>query len=679
MNRNRLGDSLSPYLRQHSENPVWWQPWDEEALNLAREQDKPIFLSIGYASCHWCHVMEHESFEDPEVAALLNEYFIPIKVDREERPDIDDVYMTALQLTRAHGGWPLSAFLTPDGKPFFLGTYFPKEDRDGYPGFRTLLLSVARAWREDRDRLRAAAEELANAVRESNRTLLPGVSLSQSTLRSAVQTLLSRFDREKGGFVGRPKFPPHNAVLLCLDLLEKETDAAAEEFVRHTLRRMALGGIFDHVGGGFHRYSTDADWHLPHFEKMLYDNALLVEQYARAARLWPDDGFGWVAQRTAEFLLAEMLAPDGTFYCALDADSQGREGAYYVWRADELRKVLGNAAEEFLEFFGVSDDGNFEEEATGRRTGENVLHARASYGERFGEALAALREARSDRPRPGLDDKRLISWNGLAIRALAVAGHRQAAERCADAWLTRHPLPYELSGNQAAGIPFLDAMYFVHGLLTLGGPYREAAEALFDSLRESLWDRQIGWRLSGKAHGTPVGPTAPTLDSSMPSPCAYAVLCESALGHSSAANEDLRRYSGWMTRAPQATASLWRAYLAACPEGGTIEPAVPIPKVTLFPKTATLEAGVAKYSVTIEAPEAWTVAQEIALEVEGLDDFRVERCEGTKTREAVIEFRARPRENVEAGEAEAMLTFAICSDTECLPPETVKIPLAWRR
>ncbi len=677
MDRNRLGDSLSPYLRQHKDNPVWWQPWDEAALREARERDKPIFLSIGYASCHWCHVMEHESFEDPEIAALLNEHFVPIKVDREERPDIDDVYMTALQLTRGHGGWPLSAFLTPEGKPFFLGTYFPKEDRDGHPGFRTLLLSVIKAWRDDKDRLIAAAEELAHAVSESNRTLLPGAALTPSSLDSAIHALLNRFDRQRGGLGDRPKFPPHNAILLCLDLLERRDHETAAEFVRTTLQKMALGGIFDHVGGGFHRYSTDDEWHLPHFEKMLYDNALLLEQYARAARLWPGDGFDDVAERTAQFLLNEMKAPDGTFYCALDADSEGREGAYYVWKADEIRAILGDEADEFLEFFGVTEEGNFEEEATRARTGENVLHAKERYGDRFRKQLTALAQERAKRPRPELDDKRLLPWNGLAIRALAVAGHKAAAEACADAWLRHDPLPHELSGDRSAGAPFLDALYFVHGLLTLGGSYRQAAEHVFAALRGILWDEQIGWKLSGAVHATPIAATAPVLDSATPSPCAYAVLCEVALGLEQQAREDLQRYSGWMTRAPQATASLWRAYLAACPGGETIQPAVPIPKVTLFPKTAQLSDGTARYTVTIEAPEGWTVAHELTLTVEGVEEFRIERCEGTKTPEAVIEFRCRVQED--EGEAEATLTFSICTDKECLPPEVLKIPLAWRR
>jgi uncharacterized protein YyaL (SSP411 family) len=681
MRKNRLADAASPYLRQHADNPVWWQPWDDEAFLQAQREQKPIFLSIGYSACHWCHVMEHESFEDPEIAAVLNENFVCIKVDREERPDIDESYMTALQLTRGGGGWPLSAFLTPTGEPFFLGTYFPKEDRAEYPGFRTLLNSVIRAWQTERASLEAAARELARAVEEANRMTIPPATLTPGSLEEAIRATVSRFDRAKGGFLGSPKFPPHSTLLLLLDYLEQNPDqntTAAREFVEKTLEEMMLGGIRDHVGGGFHRYSTDAEWHLPHFEKMLYDNALLLEAYARASRLLERSDFLRVAEDTAGFLMREMAARDGTFYSAIDADSEGGEGAFYVWTTAEIRAALGAAADEFIQAYGMKDEGNFREEATGRRTGANVLHAREPLGERFRNELEVLRAVRETRPKPSLDDKRLLAWNGLAIRALAVAGFADAAKRCADAWLSHERLPHQLSADRALGEPFLDAFYFVHALVTLGGPYRDAARTAYVTITGRLRD-EVGWTLSAPGHRSPLGRSVPVLDAALPSPYGYAVLCSVELQELERAAQDIERVSGWMVKAPGATATLWRAYLSLIQAGGGVAtPSMPVPKVILFPKTATVTDGTANYTVTIEAPEGWIVQRGVSLEVDGLSRVTVSTDHEGEGRIANVRFSGEPPDRAE-GEARALLRFQMCTDRECLPPEEVEIPLAWRR
>lgn len=681
MSRNRLSDAASPYLRQHADNPVWWQPWGDEAFRQAQGEGKPIFLSIGYSACHWCHVMEHESFEDPAVAALLNEHFVCIKVDREERPDVDEAYMTALQLTRGGGGWPLSAFLTPTGEPFFLGTYFPPEDRADYPGFRTLLHSVIRAWTQERGSLEAAAKELARAVEEANRMTLPPSALTAEGTEEAVRATLSRFDREQGGFLGSPKFPPHSTLLLHLDWLEGSEAgdrSDSREFVERTLEGMMLGGIRDHVGGGFHRYSTDGQWHLPHFEKMLYDNALLLEAYARAGRIFERQDFLEVAEETAQFLAREMTAPDGTLYSAIDADSEGSEGAFYVWTTAEVRQTLGDAAEPFINAYGLTDEGNFREEATGHRTGANVLHAQEPLGGRFHKELEALRSVRETRVMPALDDKRLIAWNGLAIRALAVAGHGEAARRCADAWLFHDPLPHQLSGDRALGVPFLDAAYFVHALMTLGGAYADAARDVYAALSQRLRS-EAGWTLSAAEHNSPLGRGVPVLDSALPSAYGYAVLCSLALDEVETASRDLGRVSGWMVKAPGATATLWRAFLALSRADGVASAGpAPIPKVILFPKTADVTEGRAEYTVTVEAPEGWHVQAGVSLEVDGLSGVEVRHVGESGGQQASLKFSGEPPAG-EGGEARAFLRFQVCTDRECLPAEEVEIPLAWRR
>ncbi|MBK9064380.1 MAG: DUF255 domain-containing protein [Acidobacteria bacterium] len=436
---NRLAGESSPYLLQHAHNPVDWYPWGEDAFAKARAERKPVFLSIGYSSCHWCHVMERESFENAAVADLLNEHFVSIKVDREERPDVDDVYMTAVQLTTGRGGWPLSAFLLPDGKPFFAGTYFPPEDRHGRAGFKTLLLRVAQAWGNDRaaleDSARQISEEVARAADPAGR--VGTAALSRDALLLPGAALARAFDPRHGGFGGAPKFPPHLALEWLL-ARGAGGDAAALAHAIGTLDGMALGGIRDHLGGGFHRYSTDAEWLLPHFEKMLTDNAQLLGVYAVAYSATDDPLYAEVARETGDYLLREMRGTEGGFYAATDADSEGEEGRFFCWDPREIREILGKErGEDFCEWYGVREGGNFAEEATGHRTGANVLHLSkkipSSSESRLAASRAALLAARAKRTPPSLDDKRVAGWNALAVSGFAVAARALAEPRYLEA------------------------------------------------------------------------------------------------------------------------------------------------------------------------------------------------------------------------------------------------------
>jgi uncharacterized protein YyaL (SSP411 family) len=423
---NRLANETSPYLFQHAHNPVDWYPWGEEAFEKARREEKPVFLSIGYSSCHWCHVMERESFESEEVAAILNERFVSIKVDREERPDIDDVYMTFVQLTVGHGGWPLSAFLLPDGRPFFGGTYFPPEDRHGRAGFKTLLLRLSETWRDRREDVEGTgarmAEEIAGAGKVTERHAV--TALSPDILPRLTQALARSFDAEHGGFGGAPKFPPHMSLEWLL-LRGARGDEDALRMATKTLDAMALGGIHDQLGGGFHRYSTDEHWLVPHFEEMLSDNAQLLGLYARGFAVTARPLYRRVALGIGEYLLRDMRGPEGAFFTATDADSEGEEGKYFVWTESEIAELLGEDAALFERRYQVRANGNYRDEATGRPAGRNILHLREEPGEEEEALLAPLRAkllaARGKRVPPALDDKRVSGWNALAISGLATA------------------------------------------------------------------------------------------------------------------------------------------------------------------------------------------------------------------------------------------------------------------
>jgi len=444
---NRLVEEHSPYLQLHAHNPVDWFPWGQAAFDKARREDKPIFLSVGYSTCHWCHVMEQESFSDPAMAAIMNEHFVSIKVDREERPDVDRVYMSFVQAATGSGGWPMSVFLTPDLEPFFGGTYFPPDDRYGRPGFRTLLQRVHEAWVTERDRIVQSAEQARQFLEAQVGGGAPtaAATLGQPVLDRTYQQIKTSYDAAQGGFGSAPKFPRPVVLNFLVRYYARTGDKAALDMTLHTLRAMALGGMHDHLGGGFHRYSTDASWHVPHFEKMLYDQAQLAMSYSDAYQITKDLFFAEVARDILDYVLRDMRGAEGGFYSAEDADSQieqGRpehaEGAFYVWTADQIRDVLGDELAAIFHFhYGVQPSGNVpaRQDIQGELNGKNVLIVRhtlaetaATFKRPEGEARAlldmarkTLAAARASRPRPPLDDKVLVAWNGLMISALARA------------------------------------------------------------------------------------------------------------------------------------------------------------------------------------------------------------------------------------------------------------------
>ncbi len=426
---NRLATETSPYLLQHAHNPVDWYPWGEEALERARAEDRPIFLSIGYSACHWCHVMERESFEDEQTAALMNDNFVNVKVDREERPDLDSIYMEAVQAMTGSGGWPMSVFLTPAGKPFYGGTYFPPQPRYGIPSFPQLLLAVADAYTNRRGDLEEQAQRLTDAIGRTGSLSASEGELGEGILTEATAKLLQYFDEQYGGFGDQPKFPQPMTLEFAMSQHRRGGEAEAMHVAEHTLRQMAAGGIYDHLGGGFHRYSVDRVWLVPHFEKMLYDNAQLLRAYLHAWQINGRREHRQVVEETVDYVLREMTAPEGGFYSAQDADSEGEEGKFFVWTAAEIEAVLGKEEADLLgRAYGVTPAGNFE--------GKTILNLKQTAGEiarRTGaeegavaERLAAARQklflAREKRVKPERDDKILTEWNGLMIHALAEVG-----------------------------------------------------------------------------------------------------------------------------------------------------------------------------------------------------------------------------------------------------------------
>jgi uncharacterized protein YyaL (SSP411 family) len=502
---NRLATETSPYLLQHKDNPVDWQPWGEKALARARAEDKPILVSIGYSACHWCHVMERESFEDEETAALMNERFVPIKVDREERPDVDDIYMEAVQGMTGQGGWPLTVFLDPEGVPFYGGTYFPPEPRHGLPSFRQVLDATANAYKDQREELRAASERVREGLSAISRHQAGDEALEASMLETATGALLSRADRANGGFGGAPKFPPSSALEFLLARGERE-------HVTRTLDRMMHGGIYDQVGGGFARYAVDAVWLVPHFEKMLYDNALLARVYVHGWQAMGEERWKRVATETLDWALREMRGPEGGYFSALDADSEGEEGKFYVWSEDEARTALDGSGlgpdeiERVLGYWGVSAAGNFE--------GKNVLHvplgSSAAAPPQLEDARRALLAAREQRVRPGLDDKHLASWNALMVAAFADAAaglgrddYLDAAVACArfiDQEMRdgEGRLMRTWKDGQAKLNAYLeDHAFLVEGLLrlyeaTLDRHWFERARAIADEMIDRFGDTERG-------------------------------------------------------------------------------------------------------------------------------------------------------------------------------------------
>jgi uncharacterized protein YyaL (SSP411 family) len=415
VSENRLARETSPYLLQHAQNPVDWYPWGEEAFARARDENKPILLSVGYSACHWCHVMERESFENPDTAALMNRHFVNVKVDREERPDVDHIYMQAVQSLTGHGGWPMTVFLTPDGTPFYGGTYFPPADRHGLPGFPRLLTALAEAWTLRQGEVLQSGRQIAESLGQTERLRRSATLLTEEVLFSAFQGVSAQFDEERGGLGGAPKFPQPMIWEFVLRFARRSGNEYARRMAHTTLVRMARGGMYDQLGGGFARYSVDADWLVPHFEKMLYDNAQLASLYLHGWLALGDPESRRICEETLDYVLREMTDPGGGFYSAQDADSEGHEGKFFVWTPDEMRAVLGAEAEAAMAYWGLDRGPNFE--------GKSILFLPGDPDPgRMAAARRKLYEARERRVHPGRDDKVLAAWNGLMCQALAEAG-----------------------------------------------------------------------------------------------------------------------------------------------------------------------------------------------------------------------------------------------------------------
>jgi len=521
---NHLAQETSPYLLQHKNNPVDWYPWGPEALGKARSEQKPIFLSIGYAACHWCHVMEHESFEDEQVAAILNEHFISIKVDREERPDLDDIYMTTVQMLTGSGGWPMTVFLTPDGKPFFGGTYFPKEDRWGKPGFLSLLSQIQNGWESQRDRILQSSSEITVALRRSQETQAQDTGMPlPSVLTAAAKSLDGAYDKDDGGWGNAPKFPPSPTLLFLLRHHRLTGDQSALDMATFTLDRMAWGGMYDQIGGGFHRYSVDAEWLVPHFEKMLYDNAQLCSVYTEAYRATRNPFYKRIATDILGYVARELTDENGGFYSSEDADSEGEEGKFYVWDHSELHSLLSpQDAEFFNAVYAIKAKGNFSSHEHYHR-GKNIPHLTKApaefaaqfeltepvFWERLDGLRAQLLQERDKRVHPGLDDKILSAWNGLMISAAADAGvafdapeYTAMAQKAANFVLTEmredgNLLRTHRNGNSHIPAYLDDYIFMIGGLLDLYEAdfdirWLGEAEALADRLVRDYWDETHG-------------------------------------------------------------------------------------------------------------------------------------------------------------------------------------------
>ncbi|MEW5915315.1 MAG: thioredoxin domain-containing protein [Gemmatimonadota bacterium] len=540
---NRLSHETSPYLKQHADNPVDWYPWGDEALQRARQENKPILLSIGYAACHWCHVMAHESFEDPATAKLMNELFINIKVDREERPDIDGIYMQAVQAMTGHGGWPMTVALTPDGVPFFGGTYFPPNERHGLPSFRRILLALAKAFHERPEQVADTVARMRQFYAAQHDAWRGSGTLLPRTLEAAYRGLDSSYDERFAGFGGAPKFPPTMALEFLMSYAVRTGTARAQDIAAATFRAMSRGGMYDQIGGGFHRYSVDERWLVPHFEKMLYDNALLVRFGTHLWQTTHDPEVRRVVADTLDWLSREMTSPDGGFYSSLDADSEGREGAYYVWTLAQLRDALGDDADLAAAYWGVTEHGNFEEH------GESVLHRAEAErvvaaqlrltSDEMTARLAAMRDklaaARNRRERPARDDKILAAWNGLMLRGLAEAArvfesavYRTAALKNAEflraAFVRDGRVTRSFNQDVTKGPGFLEdyaaiALAWLE-IYTLTGERRwlDEARSLGDAARRWFWDGQAGaWFDTASDHEQLVTRPRDVTDNAVPS------------------------------------------------------------------------------------------------------------------------------------------------------------------
>ena len=541
---NRLIFEKSPYLLQHADNPVDWYPWGEEAFARARRENKPIFLSIGYSTCHWCHVMAHESFVSLRVAEILNRDFISIKVDREERPDIDSIYMKVAQIIGGRGGWPLTVFMTPDRKPFFAGTYFPLESGYGRPGLLDILGSTIELWQKDRDRLLGSAEKITGLINQTAAKKAPA-RLDESILAKAYQQFTTTYDSEYGGFGKAPKFPSPHQLMFLLRYWQRTGEENALAMVKKTLIALRRGGIYDQLGGGFHRYSTDREFLVPHFEKMLYDQALLAIAYLETYQATGEVFFADTAREIFSYVLRDMTAPGGAFYSAEDADSEGVEGKFYLWSAAEIISLLGAAAgAEFNQVFGVKKAGNYHDEVTGSQTGLNILHLQeAGFPDSLAKARQLLFAKRAERIHPFKDDKILTSWNGLMIAALAMgsrvlgdASYLAAAEKAADFVIKelrddQGRLLRRYRDGEAALPAYLDDYAFlVYGLMNLyeadfNDDYLLLASELTDDMADLFWDAEHQvFNFSGSGNEVLLGAIRDFYDGAIPAGNSVALL-----------------------------------------------------------------------------------------------------------------------------------------------------------
>jgi len=773
---NRLIHETSPYLLQHARNPVDWHAWRPEAFEKARSEDKPIFLSVGYSTCHWCHVMERESFERQDVAEILNASFVSIKVDREERPDLDEIYMTATQLFSGRGGWPNSLWLTPDGRPWYAGTYFPPDDRMGIPGFKSLLRQLAELWRTRRPDVEKQANEFAEAMRRASAAgPARGDVAAVDLVKAALDDLGDSFDERFGGFGGAPKFPPHTALALIAhecrlaqrehslqhggtedtETHEEASQAVQKETIRSpcpppssprlrvengrllrmmtaTLDAMARGGIHDHVGGGFHRYSTDERWFLPHFEKMLYDNAQLARAYAEGFALTGDADYRAAAMDTCDWVLREMSGPGGGFFSALDADSEGQEGKFYVWTRAEIVEALGkDEGDAFCRVYGVEERGNFRDEAGGGATGANILYLRAppdaALRERLKNSREKLLHRRAARVRPYCDDKALSGWNGLMIGALACAGKQldeprfaAAAERAAGFVLTAMRKDGRLlrsyrQGEAGPNACLDDYAFLADGLLDLRDAtgderWLNEAKSLAAVMKEHFWDREHGgFFLTSDDHEDLLLRLKPAHDQATPSGNGVAARVLIRLAgltgeeeYLKTAHATLNAFLGVMQSMPRAASGMiLAAAMLLESKSPAIAPAQPV-TVTVSPSTGSAtRGGAADVTIRIEIAKGYhinshkpaagdLVPTELTLEGSDVASLgKVAYPAGKKVRlgfsalplsvyEGAVTIRAQIAVawNAAPRKVEVSLNVRVqpCSEDACLAPRTLSVP-----
>ena len=721
---NRLIHETSPYLLLHAHNPVEWYPWGDEALARAKKENKLIFLSVGYSTCYWCHVMEREVFSNPEIAAVMNKDFINIKIDREERPDLDEIYMTATQLLMQRGGWPNSVFLTPDLKPFYAGTYFPPTDMPGRPGFPTILDAVHEAWVTREAEVIESASQISDTIELATSrgfTALAATPLDRSLTTAALDYLRTTYSHAYGGFGGAPKFPSPANLEFLLSEYERVSDESLLKMVTYTLDMMAYGGMYDQIGGGFHRYSVDAKWLVPHFEKMLYDNAQLAKVYLHAYQLTQEDRYRRIAEEIFSFIFREMTAPEGGFYAALDAETDAEEGKYYVWTADEIQKILGKkGAARFAGVYGVDKGPNFE--------GNSVLYVpKGAAAEDTLKEVESAREklltTRFDREYPLLDTKIIVNWNGLMIDALAygyqVLGKERyliAASKAAQFILSTLKKPDgELCHTYTAGVVKQDVYlddyaFFVQGLLGLyqatgDEEWLNSAKELTDAMIQLFWDNKNGGFYYTKADAKHlIVRTKKPYDSAIPSGNAVAVanLLTFGTDYLGYAEETLRIFAKSMSQSPSSFMYMHFAlnrYLTAGEEVGTAIPSF----VSATAEVNAENKGIYDVMLQLDIATGWhinanpagqdnlipttiTVNTEISLEIADVayPKGRSTRFEFSSESLNVYEesltipLRLKQKPNTKHDKnvpITLQLTYQLCNETECLLPQTLDIPL----